>query len=330
MCFAQMDDRTRRVRTSLSALLLALGTLAFVVSLSLPGVTKIHDDRTIHVDGWTCAISYGPTGANNVFLAAAFVLWASAVWFRSVWARWIGIVTASVTVALFALIGAVPGFEGIKRLHPGYWVWLSSSIAVLAAFALLPGPVRLPPGESLPREEVDRGRTRLAAIFGAAATVILLAAHLLVPSIAGYEVRYGDGPSDEAGEYETGPMHSSSSATTRTITRADGTKLELKERSVHVLAPVAFRQFRNFPSGVHEFVALSLPLLFAAAIATRRRAWRWTGGALAAGVALVAATLVDTPWSCSSFGMHPLQLVWFGTPLLFLAGFALLPPVRGA
>lgn len=325
-----MDDSTRRTRTSLSAMLLALGTFAFVVSLSLPGVTKTHDDRTIHVDGWTCAISYAPTGANNVFLAAAFVVWAGAVWFRSVWARWLGLGCSAVTVALFALIGAVPGFEGIQRLHSGYWVWLASSIAVLGAFALLPNPVRPPPGESLSREEVDLGRARLAAIFAVAATVVLLVAHFLVPSIVGYEVRNSGGPSDDSGEYETGPLHSSNGSSTVTITRADGTKRTWKQRSVHVLGPVALRQFGAWRSGVHEFAALSLPLLFAAALSTLRRAWRWTGCALAASVALAALTLVKTPWSCSGFGLPPLDLVWWGTPLLFLVAFALLPPRRAA
>jgi hypothetical protein len=322
-----MDDSTRRARTSLSAMLLTLGTFAFVVSLSLPGVTKTHDDRTIHVDGWTCAISYAPTGANNVFLASAFIVWGCAVWFRCVWARWIGLLMSAVTVALFALIGAVPGFEGIQRLRTGYWVWLASSIAVFAAFALLPGPVRPPPGESLPREDVDLGRSRLGAIFGGAATVILLVAHFLVPSIVGCEVKHGDAPSDQTGEYETGPFHSSGRSA-RIVTRPDGSKREVKEHSLHVLGPVALRQFGELKSGVHEFAALWLPLLFVAAIATRRRVWRWTGCALAASVALAALTLVDTPWSCSSFGLAPLELVWWGTPLLFLVAFALLPPRR--
>ena len=42
-----MDDRTRRTRVAVSAMLLALGFCAFLVSLSMPGVTKRHDGRTL-------------------------------------------------------------------------------------------------------------------------------------------------------------------------------------------------------------------------------------------------------------------------------------------
>jgi hypothetical protein len=309
-------------------MLLALGLCVFLISLSLPGVTKQHDGRTLHVDGWTCAICYGPTGANNIFLSAAFVPWGLAVWFRSAWAYHLGRIFAAVTVALFALVGAWPGFEGITRLHSGYFVWLAASVTVFVAFLVLPAPVRLPPDERMPREEIDRGRARFAAILGAGATLVLLVTHLLVPTVAATTTRYGEMENDLTGTYETGPFHSSSGPQTEKVPRPGGTFVERKYYFDNVVAPVAEAQFRDAPRGVHEFATLTMPLLFAAAIATRRRVWRWSGAAVAIATGLTAATCVEVPWSCSWYGMHPLQLVWWGTPVAFLAAFVLLPPAR--
>jgi hypothetical protein len=325
-----MDDGTRRNRTAVSAALLALGFCAFLVSLSLPGVTKQHDGRTLHVDGWTCAICYGPTGANNIFLAAAFVPWGLSVWFRSAWAYHLGRIFAAVTVALFALVGAWPGFEGITRLHSGYFVWLAASATVLLAFLVLPAPVRLLPDERMPRAEIDRGRTGFAAIFGVGATLTLLVAHLLVPTVVGTVRVNGDAENDLSGTYETGPFRSSSGPETEKVQQPDGTFIERKWSTTNLLAPVAVAQYAWPGRALHEFAMLTMPLLFAAAIATRRGIWRWTGAAVAAATGLTAATWVGVPWSLSWYGMHPLQLVWWGTPSAFVVAFGLLPPARRA
>lgn len=314
----------------MSAAMLVLGLGAFLVSLALPGVTKDHGLNTLHVDGWTCAICYGPTGANNVFLAASFVPWGLAVWFRSVWMRHLGAIFAAVTVALFALIGSWPGYEGITKLHSGYYVWLSAPIVVLASFLVLPAPVRLPPDESLPRAEIDRGRVRLAAIFGVIAVATVLVTHLFVPTVVASVQVPGDAENDRAGTYETGPFRTSSGPQAEKIPLPDGTFVERKWHNVNVVAPVAESQFARSGPGVHEFAMLTMPLLFAAAIATRRRVWRWGGAAVAAGTGLTAATCVHVPWSLSSYGIHPLDLVWWGTPAAFLVAFLLLPPARTA
>jgi hypothetical protein len=325
-----MDEFTRRTRTAVSATLLALGFCAFLVSLALPGVTKQHDGRTLHVDGWTCAICYGPTGANNIFLAAAFVPWGLAVWFRVVWMRHLGALFAAVTVLLFALVGAWPGYEGIAQLHSGYYVWLAASVAVLASFLVLPAPVRLPPDEPLPRDEIDRGRVRFASILGVVATAALLVTHLFVPTVVASVQVPGDAQNDLSGTYETGPFRTSSGPQSEKIPLSDGTFVERKWHSVNVVAPVAAAQFARLDTSVHEFALLTLPLLFAAAIATRRRFWHWAGALVAGATALTAATCVELPWSCSWYGMHPLQLVWWGTPSAFVVAFGLLPPARRA
>ena len=323
-----MDEKIRRTRVATSAMLLALGILALAVSMSLPGVTKEHDGRTLRVDGWTCAISYAPTGANNVFLAASFVPWALAVWFRSVWARHLGAIFAAVTVALFTLVGVWPGFEGITHLRSGYYVWLASSIAVLASFLVLPAPERLAPDEPLPREETDRGRARLAAMFGAGATVVLLVTHLLVPTVVSSYSQPGDWESDRTGTYESGPFTTTSGPSTQRIPRPDGTFVERKWHSVNLVGPVVTAQFRRPATASHEFALLTMPLLFAAALATRRRVWRWTGAAVAAATGIAAVAWVGVPWIVSSWGKHPLEIVWWGTPPAFLAAFLLLPPAR--
>jgi hypothetical protein len=327
-CPAAMSDDTRRNRTAVSAGLLALGFCAFLVSLSLPGVTKQHDGRTLHVDGWTCAICYAPTGANNIFLAAAFVPWGLAVWFRSAWAYHLARIFAAVTVALFALIGAWPGYEGITRLHAGYFVWIAASMTVLAAFLVLPAPVRLLPDERLTRAETDRGRARFAAIFGVGATVTLLVTHLLVPTVVGTVREPGDSENDLSGTYETGPFRSSSGPQSEKVPQADGTLVERKWSTTNVLGPVVVAQYAWPGRALHEFAMLAMPLLFAAAAVTRRRAWRLGGAAVAAAAGLTALTYVGAPWSLSWYGMHPLELAWWGTPTAFVVAFGLLPPSR--
>ena len=325
-----MDERVRRTRVAVSALLLALGSLALAVSMSLPGVTTDQDGRSLHVDGWTCAICYGPTGANNIFLAVAFVPWGLALWFRSVWARHLGAIFAAVTAALFTLIGAWPGFEAITRLHSGYYVWLASSLAVLASFLVLPPPVRLPPDEPLPRDKIDRGRARLAAIFGVVATVVLLVTHTLVPTVVSSYPVPGDWESDSSGTYETGPFQTSSGPMTERVPRPGGKFVDRTYYFVNLVGPVLTRQLGVPRSAAHEFALMTMPLLLAAALATRRRVWRWTGVGVAVATGIAAAVLVDVPWSLSWYGMHPLQLVWWGTPPAFLAAFLLLPPARAA
>jgi hypothetical protein len=207
-------------------------------------------------------------------------------------------------------------------------VWLASAVTALAAFVVLPAPARLRPDEPMPREETDRGRARFAAILGVGTTLVLLFAHLLVPTVVATITRYGEMADDRTGIYETGPFRNTSGPSTEKFTRPDGTLVERKYYFVNVVAPVAEGQFRDAPRGVHEFATLTLPLLFVAAIATRRRVWRWSGALFAGATAVAAATCVDLPWSYSSYGMHPLQLVWWGTPPAFLAAFLLLPPAR--
>jgi hypothetical protein len=323
----ERDEHWRAVRAWLSAALLLVGTAEFVYSLALPAVGKTHGKMgTIHVDGWAAAMHYGPTAATNWFLATAFVVWHFAFWFRARWAWWGGVAFGVAAGTFHALIGAWPGFEGIFTLHDGYYVWAAASAAVMLAFLVLPKPRRAK-GERLAPEEIVRGRLSLAWTFGVGGTLLLLGAHLLLPTSLGCEWR--DGPpqrGDQFGWYTTGPMRSQMEPQTRKQLRRgpDGTFVEVEQRMVELRGPIVAQQMHTTSTALHETALLALPLLFVVAATTRRRAWRWGGLAFAAAVAAVTP-FFDVPWPTSGFEPHPLAVLWWGTPGVFVAGVAVLP-----
>lgn len=329
---AGADERRAARRIAgirVSAALLAAGCLAFWVSLALPAVTKFEMQRRMHLDGFTCAVHYGPTAASNGFLALAFVVWGAAVWFRSVWAWYVGAAMSVIAFLHHAFIGAMPGFENIERVHSGYWTWLAATATVAVSFLVLPKPVRPPPGEPLPVADRDRGRVRLGVIFGAAASAVLLVTHLFLPVPIGALRVPGPPPEGaDTGWYGNGPTRSSAVTTQLTVTHPDGTKDELPFHYEEFRAPPAVAQFRGGASGALEFALLSLPLLVLASAATRRRAWRWIGAATSAACVLAATVWIELPWPCSGITPRPLDIVWKATPSMFAAAFLLLPPRR--
>jgi hypothetical protein len=324
-----LDPRRRAIRTRVSAALLAAGATAFVVSLSLPAVRLTQEGGgRYHVGGWTAATHHGPAGPTNGFLAAGFVVWALAHWFRSILAWYVGAAMAVYAVLFHAFVGAWPGYEGIERLYSGYWVWLAATAVIAAAFLTLPKPIRPPPGERLPRADVDRGRRGLAHVVAAVAVAALLVTHLLVPTSVGGREVLGPPPEHAWNGYESGPLHSEMQGSTRTRTLADGTTVQETYHHEADLAPLATAQFRRPGTAALELGLLALPLLWLAAATTRRAVWRSGGAAVAATTALVAFLWVDEPWPISSFGAHPLEVLWRGEPTALLVAFVLLPPRR--
>ncbi len=323
------ETRSRRVRTWVSAALLLGGTAAFVVSLALPAVTKQHSPGgTIHLDGWTCATNYGPTAANNWFLGLAFVVWGAAVWLRWPWAWWIGVGESAVATLMHAGIGAIPGCEGIERLHSGYWTWLAATAVVCASFLVLPRPIRTE--EGLTRPDVDRARHGYAWVVGVAAIAVLLWSHFLLPVPIGSLRVPGPVPDDAPDEwYQNGPTRSGAVTTMVQVTRPDGTTVDLPYHYATTWAPLARAHFGlGGGRSVFEFAALSLPLIFVAAAHSRRRAWRWSGVVVAGCLAAVAVAWVEPPWPASGITPHPTDVVWWATMPLFVAAFALVPPRR--
>ena len=321
-----MAPRVRTLRTRISGVLLLAGTVAFWVSLALPAVVKVHWTQTVALEGWSCAVNYEPTFATNGFLALAFAVWAAAVWLRSRWAWTIGVVL-SVGGALFhPLIGAWPGFEGIQRVHRGYWLWDGATAAVCAAFLVLPFPIERA-AEPLARDDVHRFRKRLAAMLGAGATVLLLGFHLLLPTTTSGEWREGPPqPDDSLGWYSVGGAHSSMDPRTRTRSRVtpDGRAEDVAFRWVDVRCTVVEAQFADARTAPVETALLLAPALFLAAATTRRRGWRW-GGALVTAAVTAIAPFLDCPWPTSGLTPHPLVVLWVALPALFLAAFLLLP-----
>lgn len=326
----EMDPRVRALRTRISAALLAAATVAFWISLALPAVTKLHGGRSVSLEGWSCAVHYEPTFTTNGFLAVAFVLWSAAVWLRSRIAWIVGVAVGIGGATFHPLIGAWPGFEGIQRVYSGYWVWDGATAGMCAAFLVLP----FPEGRDVRprvRDDWDRFRARVAAMFAAGATVVLVWFHLFLPTSRGFEWREGPPqPDDILGWYSAGGTRSTTNPMTRveTRTRADGSRERVELRVVVLRASVVEAQILQGPStAVVEFGLLVAPLLFLAASTTRRRWWRWGGAAVAAAVT-AAAPFFDAPWPYSGIDPHPLVVVWVTTPALFLVAFLLLPPRR--
>ena len=327
-------DRARSLRARVSAALLAAGTLAFVGSLALPGVTKVgllgpSDDRKAVVDGWTCAWNHGPTAATNWFLAFAFAVWGFARWGRSVWAWYLGAGAGIVAVLVHGFVGAWPGYEGILRLHSGYWTWLVASAVTCAAFLLLPRPVRPPPGEPLPVEDRDRVRAGISVILGSAATAALLTAYFLVPDVVSSELVPGEEPEESEREwYTVGPVSSGNVTHSVQVTLADGTVEAVVHHYRHRWGPVVATQLRAPETTALTWASLALPAVFLAAATTRRRPWRFGGAALAAAVTLVVSVWIEHPWPTSGINPHPLHFLWIATPAAFVLAFLLLPPRR--
>lgn len=324
----------RTFRTRVSALLLAAGTVAFVLSLALPAVTRTGlwgptDARRATLDGWSCALNHGPTAGTNWFLASAFAVWGAAVWWRSVWAWWGGAVASAVGLLVHGFVGAWPGYERIVRLHAGYWTWLAATAAVCASFLLLPRPVRPPPGEPLPVEDRDRGRAGIAAILGIAATAAVVASFLVVPTVVSSELVRGEPPEDADPDwYQVGPTRSSHVTQTVRVTNADGTVADAVHHYRSEFGPVVSAQVREPGSAVHAIGSLLMPALFLAAATTRRRVWRWSGAVLAASATTASVFWIDTPWPYSGLSPHPLVVLWIATPAAFVPAFLLLPPRR--
>lgn len=321
----------QRRRALASALLLVAGQTAFVVSLTLPAVTLFlaqTKDR-MRPGGWTCAVNHGPTAASNWFLAAAFVVWGAAHWWRSAWAWWIGAAASVGAVLLHAFVGAWPGYEGIERLHAGYWTWLAATAAVAAAFLVLPRPVRPPAGEPLPLADRDLGRRGFAAWLGAAAAITVLGTHLLLPVPLGETIVDGPVPPGARSYYYCNGTHTDGwQPVPRKVTHADGTTAEIERHYEYEWHPMATTQFARAADGLAEFAYLALPFVFLAAATTLRAAWRWTGAALAAAVTAASLTVVECPWPTSGWTPHPLEIVWTAPACAFAAALVLLPPRR--
>ena len=318
------SDKTRRIRTRVSAALLFVGTAAFFVSLALPAVRKLYGGSRMEVDGWTAATQYGPTAVGNSFLVLAFAFWGAAHWFRSIWAWMIGVALAVVATLHHGLIGAWPGFEEIERLHAGYYMWVGATAVVCLSFLVLLPPDRPPPGEPLPREDVRRGRVGFARILAITAVCALIAGHFLVPTTVASVWAPGPVP-DRESSYHVGPFRTTGQSSFMTRTREDGTTEAIEYHLRPVESPVAAARFLVAKTGVLEFATLSLPLLLLAAWVTGRRAWRWTGAAVAATVGVAQAGWFGPPWSMSGFDPHPLAILWYATPALFVAAFLLIP-----
>jgi hypothetical protein len=321
-------ERESALRVRISAAFLLLGAAAFWTSLALPAVVKSHAAGVLHVDGWTAATHFWPTAVTNAFLALAFLVWALAHWFRRRWAWKVGVGLSIVAATFHTLIGAWPGFAGIRALHAGYWLWSVATTCVLLAFLFLPPPRR---GE-LTRDETDRGRAGLAWTLAGAATVALVGAHFFLPTALGAEWRPGvPQEGDRFTGYAFGPVRVShyDPAITETRLLTERSYPRLTGRYVAVRGTVVERQMGETTTALVETTLLLLPVLFLVAATTRRRAWRVAAVVAALAVA-VATPLLDDPWPWSGFAPHPLQVLWWGTPTLFVVAAALLPQRRFA
>jgi hypothetical protein len=245
------------------------------------------------VDGWTWSVRDRPGLGADIALALAFVLWGCAAWFRSPWSRHLGVLSAGAAIAVVAIVGAttVSGVE--THLEAGYWTWLASAVALCAAFVIQQGPERPAAGESVPRDDIERGRIGLATCCGVLGGLPIALSHALLSTPNG------------------GWMSS---------------------RVSHPLVDPGTSLVSRLGLDLHsilECLVIGSVVLFVVAIRTRWTLWRWMGAVTSLGLA--AGTFArPAPWIPPHVDVALTDVLWRGPPLLLVAAFALLPECTGA
>jgi hypothetical protein len=254
------------------------------------------------------------TGIDFAFLALAFVVWGTARWFCSLWAWYIGVGGSLVSVVVLVLRAGWPEPLLEQARRQGYWVLLCAALATLGAFVLLPRPERPSPGESLPRSDVERGRTGLSITFGAWASFVMVASHalLVIPG------RFIDASSPAGALFDPSTsenyLHRLATLILHAYPEVDAS------RSLVVGA-------WNWPwDAALETAWLTLPVAFVAAARTRRSLWSRLGAGLAALVSVVTVAWLASPWQRSRASLDPVDVLWSGPAIAFLIAFLLLPP----